>query len=74
MLTKRIELQFFNEAGSRTTLGLGDPKEDLTDEQVKLAMESILAQDIFTSPRGNLVSIAGARVVAREVNEFIVTE
>lgn len=74
MLTKRLELQFLNEAGTRATIGLDDPKEDLTDAEVKNAMEAILAEDVFTSPRGDLVAIAGARIVAREVIEFSVAE
>ncbi|WP_028308101.1 DUF2922 domain-containing protein [Desulfitibacter alkalitolerans] len=74
MLTRRLELQFFNEAGTRATIGLDDPKEDLTDVEVRNAMESILAEDVFTSPRGDLVAIAGARIVAREVTEFSVAE
>ncbi|MBS3969928.1 MAG: DUF2922 domain-containing protein [Clostridia bacterium] len=74
MLIKRLELQFFNEAGTRVTLGLVDPREDLTDVEVKEAMEAILAGDVFTSPRGDLAAIAGARIVAREVTEFSVAE
>ncbi len=74
MLTKRLELQFLNEAGTRATIGLADPKEDLTDLEVKGAMEAILAEDVFTSPRGDLVAVAGARIVSREITEFTVAE
>ena len=74
MLTTRLELQFFNVAGTRATIGLVDPREDLTDLEVKEAMETILTEDVFTSPRGDLSSIAGARIVAREVTEFSVVE
>ena len=74
MLTKRLELQFLNEAGTKATIGLVDPKEDLTDVEVKGAMETILAEDVFTSPRGDLVAVAGARIVSREVTEFEVVE
>ena len=73
MLTKRLELQFFNEAGARATIGLADPRGNLTDAEIKDAMETILVEDVFTSPRGDLTAIAGARIVAREVIEFAVT-
>lgn len=74
MLTKRLELQFLNEAGTTATIGLVDPREDLTDLEVKEAMEDIIAEDVFTSPRGDLVAIAGARIVSREISEFTVVE
>ena len=74
VLTKRLELQFFNEAGARATIGLADPKGNLTDAEIKDAMETILVEDVFTSLRGgDLTAIAGARIVAREVIEFAVT-
>ncbi len=70
MITRRLELQFINEAGTRATIGLADPREDLTDEEVRDAMELILAENVFTSARGDLTAIAGARIVTREVAEF----
>jgi len=72
MLTKRLELQFFDEAGTRFTVGFVDPRINLTDLEVKDAMETILVEDVFTSPRGDLTAIAGARIIAREIIEFSV--
>ncbi|MEW6621811.1 MAG: DUF2922 domain-containing protein [Bacillota bacterium] len=74
MPVKRLELQFFNEGGTRVTFGLADPKDNLTDGEVKSAMEAMLSQGAFTSANGDLVAIAGARLVSREVSEFAVTE
>jgi hypothetical protein len=70
MITERLELQFLNEAGTRVTIGIADPKEDLTDEDVNNVMDLILQEDVFTSNRGDLVAKAGARIVTREVTEF----
>jgi len=74
MLTKRLELQFLDEAGTRTTIGFLDPRDNLTDAEVRNAMETILIEDVFASPRSDLTAIAGARIVAREVIEFSVTD
>ncbi len=74
MPVKRLELQFFNEGGTRSTIGMADPKDDLDSEQVKAAMEAILNEDVFTSTNGDLVSIAAARIVSREVSEFDVLD
>ncbi len=74
MITKRLELQFVNEGGTRATVGLAEPKENLTDIQVKTAMETILTNGVFTSTNGDLVAISGARLVSREISDFNVVE
>ncbi|MBC7324302.1 MAG: DUF2922 domain-containing protein, partial [Moorella sp. (in: Bacteria)] len=67
MPTKRLELIFQNVAGRRTTLAIQDPREDLTEGEVRGVMELILARNIFTSPGGDLIAVVGARIVTREV-------
>lgn len=71
MLTKRLELIFQNAAGTRTTLAVIDPQDNLTEAEVQAAMELILAKNIFTSTGGDLVAIIGARIVTREVTDII---
>ncbi|PRR70665.1 hypothetical protein MHLNE_06760 [Moorella humiferrea] len=71
MITKRLELIFQNAAGNRSTLAVIDPRENLTEAEVRAAMELILAKNIFTSPGGDLVAIVGARIVTREVTDII---
>ncbi|AOQ24540.1 hypothetical protein MTAT_18790 [Moorella thermoacetica] len=50
MPTKRLELIFQNAAGRRTTLVIQEPRENLTEADVRAAMDLILARNIFTSP------------------------
>ncbi|KYH28503.1 DUF2922 domain-containing protein [Neomoorella mulderi] len=71
MLTKRLELIFQNAAGRRTTLAVQDPRDNLTEAEVRSVMELILARNIFTSPGGDLTAIAGARIVTRDVTDII---
>jgi hypothetical protein len=71
MLSRRLEMIFQNAAGRRTTLALPDPRPDLTASEVRAAMELILARNIFTSPGGDLVAIASARIVSRESTDLI---
>ncbi|MDW7673441.1 MAG: DUF2922 domain-containing protein [Bacillota bacterium] len=70
MITKRLELLFVNNLGRRVTIALPEPREDLTAIEIEDAMNTIIAQNVFDSPGGDLVAIQGARVVVREVNEF----
>ncbi|AQS60321.1 DUF2922 domain-containing protein [Desulforamulus ferrireducens] len=69
-MSKTLELIFVNAAGSKVTLRVTEPREDLQAAEVKTVMEEIIAKDIFTSTGGSLVGVAGARVVSREVAEL----
>lgn len=71
MPTKRLELIFQSAAGRRTTMAVQDPRENLTEADVRAAMELILARNIFTSPGGDLKAIVGARIVTRDVTDII---
>lgn len=71
MISKRLEMTFQNMAGSRVTISVQDPKEDLGEEDVRGAMETIIDRNIFSSPGGDLVRIVGARIVTTEVAELI---
>ncbi|MCT4663008.1 MAG: DUF2922 domain-containing protein [Tissierellales bacterium] len=44
-------------------LKISDPKPDLTEEQVKTAMESIIEKNVFESQNGDLKTIVTASIV-----------
>ncbi|HHX94378.1 MAG TPA: DUF2922 domain-containing protein [Clostridia bacterium] len=68
-----LQLVFRTAGGSRRTISVQDPKEDLTDAQVQEAMDTILSKNIFTTSDGDYVSILEARKVTTEVSEFDVS-
>ncbi|HHU33111.1 MAG TPA: DUF2922 domain-containing protein [Clostridia bacterium] len=70
-MTKRLEMSFQNVNGNRVSLSVQDPRDDLAEQDVYDAMEAIMDKNIFTSNGGDLVRIAGARIVATEVTELI---
>jgi hypothetical protein len=71
MITRRLELIFVNSQGRNATLGVVDPKEDLTGQVVEAAMQAVINANVFDL-NGGLVAIAGARVVTRAVNDILV--
>lgn len=71
MPSRRLELIFANAAGRRVTLSIIDPRDNLTEAEVRAAMQLILDKNIFTSPGGDLSAIIGARVVVRDVTDII---
>lgn len=67
----RLEMIFVNSSGNKVTLRVSEPKEDITAEQIKTAMEDIISKNVFTSTNGgDLVAVAGARIVTRGVTEL----
>lgn len=66
----RLELLFETVGGSTSTISIYDPKEDLTDTEVKTAMENLLANNIFTTSKGDFKDIKSARIVTRDVKEL----
>ncbi len=70
METTVLELQFVSVAGRRFSLTINDPKENLTEEAVKTAMEQIVAINAFRTTTGDVAAAAGARIVTRSVNRI----
>jgi uncharacterized protein YggL (DUF469 family) len=67
---KRLELLFKNMDDKNVTISLDDPIEPVNPTTVSQVMDEIIAQNVFTSTGGDLVSKHGARVVERNVTEI----
>ncbi|QQY79153.1 DUF2922 family protein [Keratinibaculum paraultunense] len=66
----KLELEFKDEAGKKFILSLDEPRDDLTEIEVKAAMDNILAQNAFFTNGGNIVATAGARVITTTIKEL----
>ncbi|MCT4619343.1 MAG: DUF2922 domain-containing protein [Marinisporobacter sp.] len=71
MSTKRLEMIFKNEGGKTTKLSVDNAKEDLTKEQVEVAMQEIIDKNVFETSSGLLTGIDSARIVTTDVDEII---
>ncbi|WP_312469631.1 DUF2922 domain-containing protein [Neobacillus sp.] len=69
-MAKTLELQFGTEFGKTARLSLDNPKEPIDEEVVKLAMEQIIAADVFTTASGKFVAAKGVRVIERNVTDY----
>lgn len=69
-MTKSLELTFVTNMGKQARISIDNPKEPVDPVAVKLAMEEILAANIFQSANGALAEIKGARVVERNITEY----
>jgi hypothetical protein len=71
-MNRTLQLIFLNESGTRITVSIPDPREDLLQAEVEVAMDEIIAADVIVSNGGGLVSKVAARVVSRETEELAV--
>ena len=66
---KTLELKFENADGKIVTYSLEQPIEPVDPVAVAAAMDTIIAENAFTSSGGNLVAKKSARVVERNVED-----
>ena len=67
---KKLELIFKNASDKSVKITVDNAREDITSNEVKTAMESIVAKNVFTSNGGDLVGIQGARIVDTSIQEL----
>ena len=70
-MEKNLEMFFMNAAGKTSRISVADPKEDLTQEQVQTAMDTIVSNNVFDTPGGDLIRAVSARIVSRDIVEII---
>jgi hypothetical protein len=69
-MAKVLELQFLNQENKTVTVRLDAPIEPVDPAAVNAAMDTVIAQNIFTSSGGSYASKKGARIVDREVSDI----
>ncbi|WP_017728275.1 DUF2922 domain-containing protein [Halalkalibacterium ligniniphilum] len=69
-MSKQLELLFENEDGRQVTISLESPIEPVDPIAVKNVMDNMLSTNAFTTAGGDFVSIRGARIVERNVEEI----
>ncbi|WP_026907572.1 DUF2922 domain-containing protein [Paucisalibacillus globulus] len=67
---KTLELKFENMDGKIVTYSLEQPIEPVDPAAVAAAMDTIIAENAFTSSGGNLVAKKSARIVERHVEDI----
>lgn len=67
---KRLELIFENEGGKSVTYTLDDPVDPVDVAAVHAAMDEIIAQNVFESTDGAIITKKAARIVERTVTDI----
>ncbi|SCG81895.1 hypothetical protein DW1_0275 [Proteiniborus sp. DW1] len=70
MANRRLEMVFKNQKDKTSRLSIDNPREDITESDIRTAMENIVSTNIFETADGDLVSVVSARIVSTDVEEF----
>lgn len=65
-----LDLQFETATGKTATISVDAPKADVTAEEIKQAMQTIITANVFEVQAGSFVGVKGARIVDRQVSPF----
>ena len=61
--TKVLQLACATTAGTKKTIAVPNPREDLTAAEVMAAMQTVIAKDVLTTSGGGLAELVSAKVV-----------
>lgn len=62
-MAKVLEMIFVTKEGQSATISVDNPKEPVSVNTVKLAMEKVIAGNVFVTSSGDFVDLKAARVV-----------
>ncbi len=65
-----LQMVFICETGERSSITISEVKPGLTNTDVIALMDTLIAQNIFGTKNGELVSKYSAQVVQREVTKW----
>ncbi|MGL5752709.1 MAG: DUF2922 domain-containing protein [Paraclostridium sp.] len=67
---KRLLMTFMSELGRKISIGVDDPREDITEGEIKTVMDLIVTKNIFAPNGASIVSAVEAKIVVTDTTEF----
>ena len=67
---KKLVMIFRNSAGKNVTISIDDPKDDLTEEQIKTAMDLIVEKNVLKKNDYALVEAVEAQIVTTQTTGY----
>ena len=68
--TKKLVMVFGTDGDKNVSLSIDKPKASLKETEIKTAMETIVAQNIFAPNGEDLVKCVEAKIVTTNTNEY----
>jgi len=71
MAERKLELVFKNQLGRTNKIVLENPRGDLTEAEVRAAMQTIIDKNVFRTNSGEFVDIDSAQIVSTDTEVLI---
>ena len=68
--TKSLIMTFLDEGNSKVSLTIQDPKDNITETEIKSAMDLVIAKNIFDPNGLSLVSAVDAKIIVKETTPY----
>lgn len=69
-ITKKLLMSFKTTSGKKVSISVDEPRENLTEQEIKTAMTTILSKNIFKPGGEGLASLVGAKVIETGTQDF----
>ena len=69
-LNKKLVMTFKTSDDKKVSISVDNPREDLTEEEVKTCMELIKDKNIFSPGGADLASLVSAKVVQTDTTNY----
>ncbi len=73
MERKVLNLKFSDALDGTVTLSLDNPKEGMTDDEVNMAMDALIATSVFAGPNGVVTGKVSANIVTTSTLSYNLT-
>ena len=65
-----LTMTFLTSGGKKSTFSISGIKPDITKEEIKTLMNTIIEKNVFFAQSGALVAISAAQVTQKKVTKF----
>ncbi|WP_312258381.1 DUF2922 domain-containing protein [Romboutsia ilealis] len=69
-INKRLVMTFKTTDDKKVSLSVDDPREDITESEIKSAMDLVVDKNIFAPNGADIVSIVEAKVVVTDTTSY----
>ncbi len=69
-ITKRLVMSFKTDGSDSMTLSIDNPKEDITEEEIKECMDLVVEKNIFLINGANVASSIEAKIVTTDTSDY----
>ena len=68
--TKRLVMTFKTDGDRKVSLVVDDPREDISESEIKAAMDLVIAKNIFAPNGDDIVQSVDAKVVVTDTTPY----